>query len=75
MKKNLFIPFLFSIQFTFAGTGGAHDASFFMLSVIAIMSVILAVLYSIDFIRRIVKDLREKKIAHLADESNGENIS
>ncbi len=74
MKKNLFIPLLFSIQFTFAGTGGAHDASLFMLSIIAIMSIVLAVLYSIDFIRRIVKELREKKIAHLTDEANSENI-
>jgi hypothetical protein len=74
MKKNLFIPFLVSVHFAFAGTGGAHDASLFMLSIIAIMSIVLAVLYSIDFIRRFVKELREKKITHLTDEANSENI-
>ncbi len=74
MKKNLFIPLLLSVHFAYAGTGGAHDASFFMLSIIAIMSIVLAVLYSIDFIRRIVKELREKKIAQLTDETNSENI-
>lgn len=75
MKKKLLIPFLLSFYFAYAGTGSANDAILFYLAIIAVMSFILAVLYSINFIRRIIKERKEKKITHLADKVNDENIS
>ena len=75
MKKILLIPFLFSFYFAYAGTGGANDAILFYLAIIAVMSFILAVLYSISFIRKIIKERKEKKIIHLADKDNDETIS
>jgi len=75
MKKILLIPFLLTFYFAFAGTGGAKDENLFILSIIAVMLSILAVLYSIDFIRRIIKERKEKKIAHLTDKEDSENIS
>jgi NADH:ubiquinone oxidoreductase subunit 2 (subunit N) len=75
MKKILLIPFLLSFHFAYAGTGSGNDETLFILSIIAVMLSILAVLYSIDFIRRIIKERKEKKINHLADNANSENIS
>jgi hypothetical protein len=75
MKKILLIPFLLSFHFTYAGTGSGNDEILFILSIIAVMSFVVALLYSIDFIRRIIKDRKEKKITHLADKANSENIS
>jgi hypothetical protein len=74
MKSFLLILFLLSFHFAFAGTGSANDEIFFILVIIAILSFILAVLYSIDFIRRIIKERKEKKKAHLADKTKSENI-
>jgi hypothetical protein len=75
MKKILLIPLLLTFQFTYAGTGSANDENLFVLAIIAVMSFILAVLYSINFFRKIIKERREKKIAHLADKTNSEDIS
>ena len=75
MKKFLLVPFLLSFHFTYAGTGGANDGILFSLSFIAVMLFILVVLYSIDFIRRIIKERKEKKITHLADKVNDVDIS
>jgi hypothetical protein len=75
MKKILLFPFLLSFHFAYAGTGSANDEILFLLVIIAVLLFILAVLYSIDFIRKIIKERREKKITHLADEANSENIS
>jgi hypothetical protein len=75
MKKFLLILFLLSFHFAYAGTGSGNDETLFILSIIAVMLSILAVLYSIDFIRRIIKERKEKKINHLADNANSENIS
>jgi hypothetical protein len=75
MKKILLIPFLLSFHFAYAGTGSANDEILFILSIIAVMSFVLASLYSIDFIRRIIKERREKKISYPADKDNSENIS
>jgi hypothetical protein len=75
MKKILLIPFLLSFHYAYAGTGSGNDETLFILSIIAVMLFILAVLYSIDFIRRIIKERKEKKITHLADKANSENIS
>jgi hypothetical protein len=74
MKKNLLLSFLLSCHFAYAGTGGAKDETLFLLSIIAVMLIILSVLYSIDFTKRIIKEHKEKKIAHLTDEAYGENI-
>lgn len=75
MKKILLIPFLLSFHFAYAGTGGANDEILLILSIIAVLLFILAVLYSIDFIRRIIKERKEKKIAHHNDEGISENNS
>jgi len=75
MKKLLLIPFLLSFHFAFAGTGAANDEILFLLVIIAILSFILVVLYSIDFIRRINKECRKKKIARMAENAGSENIS
>jgi hypothetical protein len=75
MKKLLLIPFLLSFYFSYAGTGSGNDAVLFYLAIIALMSFILAVLYTISFIKRIIKEHKEKKITHLDDKDNGENIS
>jgi hypothetical protein len=75
MKKILVIPLLLSFHFAYAGTGSANDEILFMLVIIAILLFILAVLYSIDFIRKIIKEHRDKKTSQLADKANGENIS
>ena len=75
MKKILLIPFLLSFHFAYAGTGSANDEILFILTIIAVLLFILAVLYSIDFIRRIIKERKEKKINHPADKANSENIS
>lgn len=75
MKKILLIAFFLSFQFAYAGTARGNDESLFLLSIIAILLFILAVLYSIDFIKRIIKDRKEKKIAHHHDEGNSEIMS
>jgi hypothetical protein len=74
MKKFLFILFMFPFHYAFAGTGSANDEILFMLVIIAILSSILVVLYSVDFIRRIMKERREKKIAHSPGHADDSNI-
>jgi len=75
MKKILLIPFLFSFYFAYAGTGSGNDSVLFYLAIIAFMSIILAVLYSISFFRKIIKERKEKKITNLADKVDNENIN
>ena len=75
MKKFLLIPLLFSFHFAFAGTGGAKDENLVILSIIAVIASVLAVLYAIEFTRRIIKKHKEKRIAQLSDNTNNENIS
>lgn len=75
MKKLLLISFLLSSFFAFAGTGSANDAIIFYLAIIAVMSFILAVLYSISFIRKIIKERKEKKVTLPDDIAEGEDIS
>jgi len=74
MKKVLLIPFLLSFYVAYAGTGSGSDASLFYLAIIAFMSIILGGLYSVNFFRKIIKERKERKIAHHADEVNDENI-
>ena len=75
MKKILLILFLLSFHFAYAGTGSANDEILFLLVIIAILLFILAVLYSTSFIRRIIKERKQKKITQLADNTDIENIS
>ena len=74
MKKVLLIPFLLSFNLAYAGTGSANDVIEFYLSIIAILLFIVAVLYTITFIRRIIKERKEKKITPPEDNVDGENI-
>jgi len=73
MKKIFLILFLLAFHFAYAGTGSANDVIFFYLVIIALMSFILAVLYSIDFIRRIMKERREKKTTQADDKADNNN--
>jgi hypothetical protein len=75
MKKFLLIPFLLSFNFVYAGTGSANDDILFLLAICTILLFILAALYSIDFIRKIIKQRKENKITDSTDDSNSENIS
>ncbi len=75
MKKILLIPFLLSFQFAYAGTGSGNDEILFILSIIAVLLFILAVLYSIEFIRKIIKEHKLKKLAQLNDETTSENLT
>ena len=75
MKKILLISFLLSFHFVYAGTGSGNDEILVILAIIAILLFILAVLYSIDFVRRIIKARKEKKTDHHTDEPDSENKS
>ena len=43
----------------------------FYLVVIAFMTMILAVLYSISFVKKMIKDLKQRRIVHLTDSPEG----
>ncbi|HNW69748.1 MAG TPA: hypothetical protein PKI01_05065 [Bacteroidales bacterium] len=75
MKKLLLIPLLLSCCVAYAGTGSGNDASLFYLAIIAFMSIILAGLYTVSFFRKIIKERKEKKLDHTAEEVNDENIN
>ncbi|MDD3876459.1 MAG: hypothetical protein PHT69_07540 [Bacteroidales bacterium] len=75
MKKILLFPFLLSFYFVYAGTGSGSDAILFYLAFIALMLFILVVLYSINFIRKIIKERKEKKTNHPDYIVDGENNS
>ncbi|MEI8201886.1 MAG: hypothetical protein WCH34_02670 [Bacteroidota bacterium] len=74
MKKFLLIAFLLSFHFAYAKTG-TNDGFLFLLTFCAILLFILAVRYSIDIIRKIIKQRKEKKLIDFTDNSNNENIS
>jgi hypothetical protein len=75
MKKILLIPFLLSFHFAYAGTGGARDEIQFLLVILAVLLLIYAVLYLIDFVSKIIKQHKEKKITYTADETDSGPIS
>ena len=74
MKKVLLIPFLLSFHFTYAGTGSGNDVIPFYLAIIAVMLFILVVISTINFISKIIKRRKEKKITDSTEISNNENI-
>ena len=74
MKKMLIIPLLLSFSFAFAGTGSANDTMLLYLAFIALMLFILVILYSVSFIRRIMKERRERRAAALTNDEPEENI-
>lgn len=75
MKKELLVSLLLMCPFAFAGTGSANDAILLYLAIIAVMSIITAVLHSIDFFRRIMRERKERKLARLDDQSAGEHLA
>lgn len=75
MKKILLILFLLSFHFAYAGTGSGNDEILFILSIIAVLLFILAVLYTIDFIKRIIKERKNRRTAPQNDEGISENNS
>lgn len=75
MKKKLLIIFLFSVHFTYAKMGTTDDGIFLILAICAVLIFILAILYSIDFIQKMIKHRKEKKIMDATDISGNENIS
>jgi len=75
MRKLLLIFFLLSFRFTYASAGSANDEIFFILVIIAVLLFIIAVLYAINFIRKIIKERKEKNTTHLNDDPDSGNIS
>ncbi len=75
MKKILVIPFLLSFHFAYAGTGSANDEMLFLLVICAFLLFILAVISSVEFITKMIKHHKEKKITDTAFDSNSDNIS
>lgn len=75
MKKNFLIVFLLSVHFAYAKIGTTNDGFFLILAICAILFFILVVLYSIDLIRKKIKQRKEMKIIDAMDNSNNENIS
>jgi len=74
MKKILLIPFLLSFHFAYAGTGSANDEMLFLLVICAFLLLILALITSVEFITRMIKHHREKKITDTALDTNTGNI-
>ncbi|GAP42943.1 hypothetical protein TBC1_111084 [Lentimicrobium saccharophilum] len=72
MKKALLIFLLLSGSVAFAGTGSANDAILLYLAIIAVMSIITAVLHSVDFIRRILRERKERKLSGLDHHTDGQ---
>jgi hypothetical protein len=75
MKKLLFIPMLLIFHFAFAGTGGAKDDDLFLLSICGILLFIVAVGYSIDYIKKIIRQRRSRKLSSSADDPYKGDIS
>ena len=73
MKKILVVPFLLVVHLAIAGTGGARDTEFLYLVVIAFLALILAVLYSIGFVKKLVKDRKQRRIVPTGGFAEGSN--
>lgn len=72
---ELLIFLLLLSSSAFAGTGSANDAILLYLVVIAVLSIIAAVLHSVDFFRRIIRERRERKLARPDDQAAGEHLA
>ncbi|MEI6764063.1 MAG: hypothetical protein WCM76_00395 [Bacteroidota bacterium] len=62
MKKFMTVLFVLSMNYCFAGTGSARDESLLILILITVLLFVVAILYSFDFFKRIIK-ARKKDIA------------
>jgi uncharacterized membrane protein YoaK (UPF0700 family) len=71
MRKFFTIISLFMVHGAFAGTGTAEDAYLFSLTIIALLGLALSVLYSISFIKKFIKQRRERTVVPAADEWSG----
>jgi 4-hydroxybenzoate polyprenyltransferase len=71
-KKILVTMFLLLFHLAYAGTGSAKDVIFFYLVIIGILAIPVVIYFMVDFIRKILKKRREKKVSQTF-ESN-ENI-
>ncbi|HOI78609.1 MAG TPA: hypothetical protein PLI30_03275 [Petrimonas sp.] len=70
---ELLIFLLLLSSSAFAGTGSANDAILLYLVVIAVLSIIAAVLHSVDFFRRIIRERRERKLNRHDEPAFGEH--
>jgi hypothetical protein len=70
MKRLLIIPFLLSFYFVQAGTGSGRDSLLFYIAIIAVLSIILAVLFSITLVRKIIAERKKKKLSHLSEQAH-----
>jgi len=70
---ELLISLLLLSSSAFAGTGSASDAILLYLAIIAVMSIIAAVLHSIDFFGRIIRERRERKLNRPDEQAFGEH--
>jgi hypothetical protein len=62
MKKILTLLFVFSLNYCNAGTGSARDETLLILILITVLLFVIALMYSIDFFRRLIKE-RKKGIS------------
>lgn len=61
-------------QYCYGSAGSANDEIFFILVIIAVMLFILLVLYSIDFVRKIIRERKkENNIENERQELENEN--
>jgi hypothetical protein len=73
MKKMLLIPGLLSSHCAFAGTGGAEDENILILSFLAVIVSILALLYAMEFVRKRIAERKEMSIAQPPDDVQSED--
>lgn len=67
MKKLLFVALLCLFHPAFAGTGGAKDTDLLYLVVLGFLSLILALLYTVSYGKKLLKMLKQRRLAHIAD--------
>lgn len=61
MKKFLSVLFILSLKDCYAGTGGARDGILFVLAISAIILLLLATGYFIDFLKNRIREARERR--------------
>lgn len=67
MKKLLTVALLCLFHTAFAGTGGAKDTDLLYLVVLGFLSLILALLYTVSYGKKLLKMLKQRRLAHIAE--------
>ena len=61
------MAFMLSFNFVYAKKGYSKDETLFFLAICGVLLVTLAILYAIDFIKKIIKQHKNKKTNDLED--------